>query len=179
MKDKKNILIGALLFTIIVMAVGYAAFAQTLNINGSATIGGEWQVEIVGIESEVSGTADAGTPTHTTTTATFDATLMKPGDSATYTITVQNKGTIDAKLDSITLTPQTTTAEGGEGSDAIIYEIIDQPNASDVLKGKSDAIPAGETTTVTVKATYDPETTEIPTVKTRTFTGTLEYVQAD
>ena len=33
--------------------------------------------------------------------------------------------------------------------------------------------------TVTVKATYDPETTEIPTVKTRTFTGTLEYVQAD
>lgn len=168
MKDKKNILIGALLFTIVVMAVGYAAFAQTLTINGNAKISGEWDVEITGITSSKVGTADAGTPTFTAATATFDASLAKPGDSVTYTVTVENKGNIDAKLSDITLSPQATP----DGSDAILYTIESQPSKGDVLA-------AGDTTTVEIKATYDPTSTSIPSVKTRTFTGTLEYVQND
>lgn len=170
MKDKKNLLIGALLFTIIVMAVGYAAFSQTLTINGNATISGKWQVEITGITSEVTGTANAGTPTFTTATATFNATLKKPGDSATYEVTVENKGDIDAKLDSITLTPQNVGT--GEGSSAILYEILNQP-------AQGSTLAAGDTTTVKVKVSYDPTAQTIPAETTRTFTGTLEYVQAD
>ena len=38
MKDKKNVLIAALIAAVVFMAVGYAAFATTLNINGKATI---------------------------------------------------------------------------------------------------------------------------------------------
>ena len=102
MKDKKNILIGALIFAIVVMSVGYAAFATTLNINGNATIAGSWDVEITGITPAITGTASDATASFTTTTATFNATLMKPGDSITYTITIENKGNIDAKLSSIT-----------------------------------------------------------------------------
>lgn len=167
MKDKKNILIGALLFTIVVMAVGYAAFATTLNINGTATIAGEWDVEITNIESAFTGTAsDKTTPTYTATTATFDANLMAPGDTATYTVTVKNKGNIDAKLNSITLTPQ------ADGSDAIIYTVKSQPNANDVLT-------AGSSTTVVIEAKYDENIEEVPTVKTKTFAGVLNYVQAD
>ena len=147
MKDKKNILIGALVFVIAMMAVGYAAFATTLNINGTATIAGEWDVEITDI------------------TATFDANLMAPGDTATYTITVQNKGSIDAKLNTITLTPQ------ADGSDAIIYTVKSQPSANDVLK-------AGDSTTVVIEAKYDEAVNSVPEVKTKTFTGVLEYVQA-
>jgi uncharacterized membrane protein len=169
MKDKKNLLIGALLFTIVVMAVGYAAFATTLTINGNATISGKWDVEITGIESAVTGTANAGSPSFTTTTATFDATLVKPGDSATYTVTVENKGNIDAKLSDITLTPQ-EVSDGG--SDAILYEIVSQP-------AKDSVLAAGDTTTVEVKVSYDSTATTVPTSTTRTFTGTLEYVQAD
>lgn len=166
MKDKKNIIIGALLFAVVAMSVGYAAFATTLNINGTATIAGDWDVEITGITSEFVGTAsDKTTPAYTATTATFDAKLMAPGDTATYTVTVENKGTIKAKLDSITLTPQ------ADGSDAIIYTVKSQPAANDVLK-------AGDSTTVVVEAKYDPTITEVPEVKTKTFTGVLEYIQA-
>ena len=40
----KNVLIGALLAVVFVMAVGYAAFAQQLTINGSAEITSNWHV---------------------------------------------------------------------------------------------------------------------------------------
>lgn len=168
MKDKKNVLICALLLTIMVMAVGYAAFSQTLNINGTATIAGEWQVEITGIDSELEGAATnkEGTPTFTSTTATFDVELVKPGDSATYTITVKNNGSIDAKLSSITLTPQ------ADGSSAILYEIVKQPAVDSVLA-------VGNTHEVVVKVTYDENVEEVPEVTTKTFTGVLEYVQAN
>lgn len=167
MKDKKNILIGALLFAVVAMSVGYAAFTANLKINGTATIAGDWAVEITGITSEFTGTAsDKTAPSFTATTATFDAQLMAPGDTATYTVTVENKGTIDAKLSSITLTPQ------ADGSDAIIYTVKSQPNANDELA-------SGETTTVVIEAKYDPSVTTVPETKTKTFTGVLEYVQAD
>lgn len=172
MKDKKNILIGALLFAIVIMSVGYAAFATQFEINGGATIGGNWNVEIVGITPQITGTASDETATFTATTATFAATLMKPGDSITYTITVKNKGTIDAKLSSITLTPQTTVSASGEGSDAILYDIVSQPAAESELK-------AGESVDIVVKVTYDANVTTVPTVTTRSFTGVFEYVQAD
>lgn len=166
MKNEKNILIGILLVAIMVMSVGYAAFASTLTINGTATISGSWDVEITGIESSFVGTAtNASAPTYTKTTTTFDTTLMAPGDSATYTITVKNKGNIAAKLNAITLTPQS------DGSDAIIYTVVSQPNASDVLA-------AGESTTVVIKVEYDSSVTEVPDVTTKTISGTLEYVQS-
>lgn len=175
MKDKKNVLICALLLTIMVMAVGYAAFSQSLNINGTATIAGEWQVEIIGVTPSVTGTAqdmaydETDNPNgtrFTATTATFDAKLMKPGDSITYTITVKNNGSIDAKLSTITLTPQ------ADGSSAIIYEIVSQPAVDSVLA-------VGGTHEVEVKVTYDEDVEEVPETTTKTFTGVLEYVQAN
>lgn len=169
MKDKKNILIGGLLFAIVIMAVGYAAFATQLDINGTATISGEWDVEITNIESAFTGTAtDLAAPEYTATTATFSAKLLAPGDAATYTVTVTNKGSIDAELNNIKFTPQTT--EDG-GSAAILYTVKSQPQANDILK-------AGETATVVIEAKYDPSVETVPEVKTRTITGVLNYVQA-
>ena len=43
--NRKNIIIAALALAVTTMAVGYAAFAATLNISGTATIVGEWDVE--------------------------------------------------------------------------------------------------------------------------------------
>lgn len=165
--DKKNIVITALVAVIVLMGVGYAAFATTLNINGKATISGDWDVEITGIKAEHTGTAtDATEPSFTATTATFDAKLLAPGDSSTYTITVENKGNIDAKLNSINLTPQDDTT----GSPAIKYTVVSQPVKESVLA-------SGDSTTVVIKAEYDPTITTIPEVKTKTITGTIEYVQ--
>lgn len=163
MKDTKNIIIAALIFTLVVMATGYAAFAQQLDLNGTSTITGTWGVEIIDITAGTPvGLANAGTPTFTKTSATFNADLKQPGDSVTYTVTIKNTGTIDAELDTSTYT------EGANGSPAIIYTTTDP----------GQTLAAGQTTTATVTATYDPTTTTVPAITTKTITGIFNYVQA-
>lgn len=168
MKDGKNIIIGVLLISLMIMAVGYATFAQTLNIEGNATIAGEWDVEIIGIDKSYTGTAtdSEGKPSATATVATFDTLLYAPGDSATYTIKVKNLGNITASLNDIELLPQ-----GEDGSEAIKYEIVSAPEKGSVLNANEEA-------TVVIKVTYDSNVTENPTVKSKTFSGVIEYVQA-
>ncbi len=163
-KSGKNLVVVAIVLALVVMAVGYAAFATELNLNEStATIQGDWLIEITNIEATtVVGTADAGTPSFTDTTATFDALLNAPGDSVTYTVTIENKGSIDAKLDSAVF-----TEDNEMGSPAIDYT-YDNP---------ATTLAAGATTTFTVTATYDASVTEVPEVKTRTITGTINYIQ--
>ena len=90
--------------------------------------------------------------------------MLKPGDTITYVITIQNAGTINATLDSATFTP-----DDKDGSPAISYETT----------SPATSLLAGEQTTFKVKVTYDAETTEIPSVKTKTITGIIKYVQCD
>ncbi len=163
MKSRRNILIGALLIAILLMVVGYSAFATQLNINGTAEITGKWDVKITNIETqEKSEGCDDGDPQFTNTTATFNAKLKKPGDVITYVITVQNAGTIDATLNNVTFTP-----DEENGSPAIIY----------TTTNPSGTLLAGDETTFTVTAKYDEKATEVPEINTKQIVGTVEYVQ--
>ena len=110
----KNALIGALLAVVFVMAVGYAAFAQTLNINGTATISDtstSWNVHFDDSKDEDSGAVVANkgaggtvSPNGTITygdnkhLATLNANLIQPGDSVEFTLTIQNEGSITANV---------------------------------------------------------------------------------
>lgn len=162
MRNTKNLIIIALLIIIFAMAVGYSAFATQLNLNGTAEVVGEWDVRIINIEAQdISEGCDAGEPQYTNTSATFNSKLLKPGDSITYVITIENAGTIDAILDSVVFKEQE------DGSEAINYETTELEKTLD----------AGQQTTFNVKVTYDPETEEIPSIKTKTITGIIEYVQ--
>lgn len=166
--NKQNALIVALLSTVGAMAVGYAALATTLTINGTATVDSEWDVEITGITASGDGKDDDGSPAFTATTATFDAILEKPGDVRTYTITVENKGTIDAKLDSITLDPAGDTA----GCADITYTVDAAPTSGSTLA-------AEDSTTVEISAKFN-DVEELPeSTCSKSITGTLKYVQAD
>ena len=123
----KNALIGALLAVVFVMAVGYAAFAQTLTINGSATIDSTWDVHFDGSKTEGAGIVDAeaglegatapdgGRISYTDTNhkANLSATLHQPGDKVTYTLTILNTGSIDAALHEPVLTVEGATAGTG------------------------------------------------------------------
>ena len=162
MKYKKNVVIGILVIVILLMAVGYSAFATHFDINGTAEITGEWDVKITNIETqEISEGCDDGNPQYTNTTATFNAKLKKPGDIVTYAITVTNAGTIDAKLNNVLF------KEEDGGSEAISYETT--PLMS--------TLKSGEESTFLVKLKYNQETTEVPEIKTKTITGIVEYVQ--
>ena len=162
MKRSKNIIIIVLLFVIVTMAVGYSAFATQLTINGTAEIIGEWNLRIISIKAQdVSENCDAGNPQFTDTSVTFDAKLVKPGDYITYLITIENAGNIDATLKGMTFTPEEN------GSPVIIYK----------CREPIPIIRAGEQAAILVNVTYDENATEVPEIKTRTVTGTIEYQQ--
>lgn len=162
MKNTKKIIFITLLLVILLMTVGYARFETQLNINGTAEIIGEWNVKITNIEAiEISEGCDSGSPQFTNTTVTFDAKLVKPGDSITYLVTIKNLGTIDAVLSNIVF----KELEGG--SPAILYETTE-------IKPTLDA---GETTTFNIKIEYDKNVTENPEITTKSITGIIEYSQ--
>ena len=149
---KKNILIGGLLALILVMAVGYAAFATNLNIEGTSSIDSKWDVRILSVTPNATATcSDTSQPSTCTTkgdiahsitnndlTATFSTSLVSPGDTVTYDIVVKNNGTLNAELSTLTKTdtnnPAITFTTSGLDED--------------------DIINAGESKTMTIVVTY-------------------------
>lgn len=168
-KDKKFLIILVLL-VLLGVAVGYAALSQTLTINGTAKIASDWKVVFKSITlADSSGATQAeSTPSKDSdTSVTFNVTLEKPGSYAEYTIVVENQGTIDAKLSAIT---DLATINATESKD-IIYTITGPEVGSELA--------ASASATYTVRVEWKADSEEIPTVKTKTATITLDYVQAD
>ena len=89
-ESKRNgIIIGALLITIALMTVGYAALATTLTINGTAGSGdASWDISYKSItKNNTLSTTDAvevDQPTASGTSATFNVTLPNPGSTIVY-----------------------------------------------------------------------------------------------
>ena len=161
-RKKRTIIIGSLLAILICMTIGYAAFSTQLEIAGSSTVTSNWDIQITGITPGTpNGTGEnAVAPSYTATTATMEANLYAPGDAMTYEITIENKGTIDAVLDSIT--------KSDSNNPAIIFE------TSGVNEG--DPLLAGDKTTMTVKISYANVTSQ-PENLTGELSLTLNYVQ--
>ena len=87
------------------MAIGYALLSQRISINGTANFIGEWNIQITSITSKVTGAAvNKAEPTGIgLTTATFNVDMYKPGDKIEYTITLENRGNIDAIVNDVIL----------------------------------------------------------------------------
>ena len=103
-RKQKNIVLGSLGAIILLMGIGYAAFSSQLNITGTSNITSNWDVRITNIESELNGATDLETPTYDNTNgmyASFHTGLSKPGDYALYTVTIENRGDIDARIEQI------------------------------------------------------------------------------
>ena len=162
---QRNYIILGLCSILLIMAAGYAAFRTQLNINGTSNITSEWKVLITNIQSQiVNGTPEdeAGSPSHTETTASFSTKLYSPGDRMQYTVTVENRGSLDAVLKTIENT--------NSNNEAIIFTIngIEQ---GDTLKAK-------ESKTFTVDVEYNSEVESQPENLTSNLEVTLNYVQA-
>lgn len=119
-KDRglKVAVVAALVISVIAIGIGFAAFTETLSINGNATVQtSSWKVKFTDLSTGTkAGTASITTaPTinnNDTTISTYDVKLAKPGDSVTYTFKVANAGTYDAKLTSVTIPTPTCTGSG-------------------------------------------------------------------
>ena len=162
---QRNYIILGLCSILLIMAAGYAAFRTQLNINGTSNITSEWNVLITNIQSQVlNGTPEdeAGSPSHTETTASFSTKLYSPGDKMRYTVTVENRGSIDAVL---------KTIENTNSSNEAIIFTINGIEPGDTLKAK-------ESKTFTVDVEYNSEVESQPENLTSNLEVTLNYVQA-
>ena len=170
MKDSKNLVIGMLCAVVCIMAVAYAAFSTTLNINGTASIESNWGVKIVdgpsctfkAVTASAATTATACTGTETANDNTMCASAVKnsdalatvtmrfmsPGDTATCTVSVQNYGTLNAKL-THTVNGKAYTATVAD-TDAIDFEI----------SGLDTTLAAGATKVITITGTYKDVTSQ-------------------
>ena len=172
-KKKNNIIIGSLCAVVLLMAVGYAAFSSILNIKGTSSIGSNWDIAITAIdEKNIVGGATTATKENGdkkiegigTLTASFETNLVSPGDSIEYDITITNKGSLNAKLDKITLSEP--------NNEAIIF------TTSGLEEGTT--LPANNGTAVlTVKVEYSNAVTTQPDKTIGNLTVTLDYSQAD
>ena len=127
------------------MVVGYAAFQTRLEIKGTSKVTSNWDIEITNVTAgEASGSAENATkPSWKATSASMEANLYDKGDAMEYDVTIENKGTIDAKLNDI------LTNLEQENSDAVIITFSGYTKG-EVLKAKESKI-------VHVKIAYNPD----------------------
>ena len=163
-RTQRNYLIVGLCAILVIMGVGYAAFSSQLKITGTSNIDSTWSVKITSITpTDIIGEAKdkPEVTTYTDTTATFGTSLKLPNDSITYNIVIENQGSLDAKLDTISKTDTNNSA--------ISFE------TSGVEKG--DLLNAGEKVTMKVKVTYTPGDSQ-PTNLESNLKVELNYSQA-
>ena len=188
-RNSQTIIIAILAVAVLFMSVGFAAFAQTLNIQGNVTVEPtKWSVhwdtasyvQSSGSVPVLNGSLTTGTtPTLTNTDVTFGAKLEKPGDFAEFTIDAINDGDFDAKLTSITLSPL-TTAQSKYLTYTVTYNGVEY---SATTTGLNISLPATGTNTVTVKVRVEyitpGQASELPTEAANiTLSASFDYEQA-
>lgn len=165
MKNKNNVLTIGLLTFILVMSVGYAIFSETLNIGGTASATGNFDVEISNavVTTETGSTGATILVSEDKNSATLNAPALEyPGASVVYTITITNKGSIPTKLKNITETGLT-----------------DDPNITisyDGISTVDDVLNKNDSKTFTVTVTWNQESTG--TSSNVEFQIDLNYEQA-
>lgn len=172
----KNALIGGLLAIVFIMAVGFAGFTQRLTINDSTTVSSDWNIGFESVTpsavcpSEGNATTACGAVSTFTAgdkTLTFNTKLASPSDTVTYTVTVKNYGTVDAKIaaDGITMTPTNQTS------------VIEYSQAG--LEAGTTTLAAGASKTFTVTVTFKQVEGNIPEAqKTNGLTMYIDWEQA-
>ena len=102
-----------LTFTLILMmfSIGYAVISTTLSVNGTSKMANAtWNVHFDNIQTKTGSVTPTTAPTiSNNTSVSFSARLENPGDFYEFNIDVVNGGSIDAMIDSYTMTPTLTT----------------------------------------------------------------------
>lgn len=146
-RRKRNYLIIGLCSVLMIMAGAFAVFSQQLQINGTSEVTSSWDVHIkdngVSYKNAVSATSTLAEKT-SALVATFACTLTTPGTSTiSYDIVVENKGSLNAVLDSINLT----------GGNTAISVVTSPTNAS--LATRPIILAPNDETTITVIVSYN------------------------
>lgn len=152
--------------------------STTLTINGTANITAtSWNVYFTNVQTtsgSVVATTEPTTNGVTTTELTWEVTMDTPGQFYEFNVDVQNDGTINAMIGS--LSNSTLTVEQAK----YLNYIVTYSDGASIEQ--YDKLDAGETVTLKIRLEYrtdiDPE--DLPTTANQiTFVYTSDYVQAD
>ncbi len=177
-RRKNNIIIGCLLGIVLLMAVGYAAFSNVLNISGTGSINSIWNIEITGIEkAQTKGNVtEIAEPTYTKDTATFSVGLEAPGDYIYYKVAVTNKGTLAAIATLGNLDCGNSNAIScGAYADSNVTNI----GSNQDLTSQRLIIGPNETEYYNIWVKYNEDITQQPNVKSANINLQLTYEQSD
>ena len=185
---QKNLLIAGLLAIVLIMAVGYAAFATQLNINGTANISNTWCVGFKNTNTSTyvatPGKQGATTPTGSIsfsgdtcstnyqTNASLSANFKQPGDKIVYTLTIGNKSTLTAKIKSIKVENQNVTSNTTITKGNIKYT-VEMPETTTL------AVDAETTMKVTAEFQNDTDINKYTTGETQTISVEINAEQDD
>ena len=163
---KRNKIIIGLISLLLLMTVGYAAFQTNLNIKGTSKISSNWDIRITNVTSgnKTGNAENAKTPTWTNLTASMEANLYEKGDAMEYEVTVENKGTFDAKLEEIITNIKSN-------NEAIKISFSGYTKGEKLYKNTSKV--------VNVKIEYNKDFTGTPPTNSSEVEITLDYGQAE
>ena len=138
-RDQRTLIIVSLLVIVLIMVVGFAAFATNLTINGTANISTNWCVGFDNTKTSAyeitkgksTGTNPSATMGYEGTAcsstyvpiANLGAVFYQPGDKIEYTLTIANKGSVDAAIESITVDGTSVTSNQTITKGNIIWKI--------------------------------------------------------
>lgn len=170
-----------LLFAICIMAVGYAALAQEITINGTAEIDSNWDVHLEDLT--LSNKTDTTTVVKSKIedgklTANIEVELLQPGDEATFTLNIVNDGTLKAKLNKLTV-KQDDKNDTDKITDEIEWSVLGVTDGTYGTVIKPDAGDNSATATIKVVYPKTEESQELVSGYTRGAKITFEFIQVD
>ena len=176
-QKKMNIIYILLLIVLASIGTGYAYIKSNLNINGTANVtAASWDVHFENL-NVTTGSVTATTPANITddTTVEFSAELAEPNDYYEFTVDVANEGTMDAMIDSFSISPELTTAQAKYLEYTVTY-------SDGVELEDKQELKQGTTETLKVRFSYieNEDKTNYPTEdQTFNIEFTVTYTQAD
>lgn len=176
-KTKKNYFVVALAVILLAVAVGYAAFTQQLQITGTATAKGSWNIHFSTPTIDLQDAENSVTLSENDHKMQVNVALKKPGDSRTVTVKVVNEGSVDATLTGFTIeakdgTSQPINASGGSYTYGAIKMTLQQLSTGTDLVAETGS----QDYTMTFEWPSD-YTSEEAVNDTATFTITFDYTQ--
>ena len=171
-RNKRKLIIYVLVGVLMLTTVAYAALSTVLNVSGTVVKKGNlWNIYFTNPSSaSIVGTATGSSINIQASSLNFQVSLYKPGDKVTYTVDIKNGGTIDAVLNSISLTGLDTAK-----SNSLNYTVT-YSNGSTIKEG--DTLNIGASRTIKITVEFDSSATSLPESDVNlTFGVTLIYGQ--
>ena len=185
-KKNQRITSYFILFSLlIVIGVAFAILQANLQINGTAKISeNQWNVHfeniVVNQDSVPIGTDDTAAVIDPTNNCKvdFSITLSLPGDFYEFTVDVENEGTIDAMIGTITKTLKVNNVQTETVLEYLNYTVT-YDDGGEILENQLLAKGTKETYKVRVEFKTDIDAEDLPDTTTLSMSFEPTYVQAN